>query len=85
MSENIERAPWRTSSYSGNQGDCVEVAPLWRTSSYSGNQGQCVEVAPLPETIGVRDTKDRTRGHFTVTRTTWAAFTRATASGELTR
>lgn len=66
MTEDTERAPWRTSSYSANQGDCVEVAPL-------------------PQTVGVRDTKSRARGHFTVTRTTWSAFTRAAASGELTR
>jgi hypothetical protein len=36
---------WRTSSHSGNEGDCVEIA-VWRKSSRSGNQeGDCVEVA----------------------------------------
>lgn len=62
----------------------VTRAP-WRKSSYSGNTGTCVEVAPVPGMVGVRDTKDRARGHFAVTRTTWAAFTRATANGELAR
>lgn len=57
----------------------------WRKSSYSGNQGSCVEVAPVPGMVGIRDTKDRARGHFAVTRTSWAAFARATANGELTR
>lgn len=38
-------AQWRTSSYSGTNTNCVEVAP-WRTSSYSGSNAQCVEVAP---------------------------------------
>jgi hypothetical protein len=39
-------APWRKSSYSGNNGGaCVEVA-TWRKSTYSGNNGaDCVEVA----------------------------------------
>lgn len=35
---------WRTSSYSGSQENCVEVA-AWRTSSHSGTQEACVEVA----------------------------------------
>lgn len=33
---------WRTSSYTGANGSCVEVG--WRTSSYTGNNGACVEV-----------------------------------------
>ncbi len=36
---------WRKSSYTGNQGNCVEVALDWRKSSYSGGNGDCVEVA----------------------------------------
>ncbi len=36
---------WRVSSYSGSQGDCVEVSTApWRTSTYSGSSGECVEV-----------------------------------------
>lgn len=57
----------------------------WRTSSYSGGQGQCVEVAPVTGMVGVRDTKVRARGHFAVSRATWAAFARAAAREELTR
>jgi hypothetical protein len=43
---SLNSAPWRKSSYSGNNGgDCVEVA-TWRKASYSGNNGgNCVEVA----------------------------------------
>lgn len=78
-SQDIKGAPWRTSSYSGGQGQCVEAAPLWRTSSYSGGQGTCVEVAPLSQTVGVRDTKDRARGHLTVSRTAWTTFVRSVA------
>ena len=39
----LSRAAWRTSSYSTNGGDCVEVT-AWHTSSYSTNGGECVEV-----------------------------------------
>ncbi|RKT15989.1 uncharacterized protein DUF397 [Streptomyces sp. 1114.5] len=48
---------WQKSSYSGQGGDCVEVAGLvsvpafgnWRKSFHSGAQSNCVEVAdPLP-------------------------------------
>ena len=40
---------WRTSSYSGSQGECVEVGTApWRTSTYSGSQGNCVEVGAAP-------------------------------------
>jgi hypothetical protein len=47
---------WRKSSYSADNGECVEVA--WRKSSHSAEQGQCVEVA---STLGaVRDSKNPT-------------------------
>ncbi|WP_433175348.1 DUF397 domain-containing protein [Actinoallomurus sp. CA-150999] len=41
--------PWRTSSYSADQGGtCVQVAAVWRTSSHSANQGgECVQVAVI--------------------------------------
>lgn len=45
------RLIWRTSSYSGVNGNCVEVAPVPSTfhkSSYSGASQNCVEVAPVP-------------------------------------
>jgi hypothetical protein len=45
MENPVDSRLWPKSSYSGNGGNCVEVAP-WRKSSYSGNGGDCVEVAP---------------------------------------
>src|SRR5437773_12328726 len=46
----LPRAAWRKSTYSGTNGNCVEVAvvPAWRASSYSGQNGNCVEVAVVP-------------------------------------
>ena len=47
---------WRKSSYSGNAGNCVEVAVSWRKSSYSNDTGgECVEVAETPSAVLVRD------------------------------
>jgi hypothetical protein len=45
---------WRKSSFSADNGECVEVA--WRKSGFSAENGQCVEVAG---TLGaVRDSKN---------------------------
>jgi hypothetical protein len=63
---------WRTSSYSGNGGACVEVG--WRTSSYSGNGGDCVEVAPAPDGVLVRDSKDPVGPTLAVTVAGWRGF-----------
>ncbi len=63
---------WHTSSYSGTNGGCVEVG--WHTSSYSSHGGACVEVAPAPDTVLVRDSKDRTGPTLTVPAAAWRAF-----------
>jgi hypothetical protein len=69
----IAQSAWRTSSYSGSDANCVEVA-AWRTSSHSSDQANCVEVAATTTAVGVRDTKDREGGHLTVPAPAWAAF-----------
>ncbi|WP_424643933.1 DUF397 domain-containing protein [Embleya sp. AB8] len=43
----------------------------WRTASYSSGNNSCVEVAPLATATGVRDTKDRDRGHLEVGPSAW--------------
>jgi len=63
---------WRTSSYSGTNGDCVEVG--WRTSSYSASHGDCVEVAPAPDGVLVRDSKDPDGPTLAVTTAQWRSF-----------
>jgi hypothetical protein len=45
----------------------------WRTSSYSASGGNCIEVSTGPR-VGVRDTKARDLGHFTVGPDAWTAF-----------
>lgn len=52
MTENLF-GPWRKSSYSENETNCVEIA--WRKSSYSANEGNCVELASIG---AVRDSKN---------------------------
>jgi len=77
MSTNLH---WFKSSYSGNAGECVELAVQWFKSSYSGSQGgECVEIAIAqtalaPATIHIRDSKTPTAPTLTVTPTTWSAF-----------
>ncbi|MEW2115323.1 DUF397 domain-containing protein [Streptomyces sp. NPDC005474] len=72
---------WRKSSYSsGEGGECVEAAYIWRKSSHSGGEGgECVEIATCPHAIHLRDSKNPTGPHLTLSPTTWAAFLRHTS------
>ena len=83
---NLSRAVWRISSYSGQSGNCVEVAviPAWQTSTHSGQNGDCVEVARnVPGVVAVRDSKDRGGPTLTFSPATWATFTNQVRAGEL--
>ncbi|WP_320775034.1 DUF397 domain-containing protein [Streptomyces sp. CRN 30] len=47
----------------------------WFKSSYSSASGDdCIEVATSPGTIHVRDSKDVTLPHLTLSPTTWTGF-----------
>jgi hypothetical protein len=86
MTNDRERWAWRKSSYSGGQGNCVEVAANWgwRKSSYSSGQGNCVEVAAgRPGVVAVRDSKDPGGAVLLVSAESWKAFIRDTARGSL--
>jgi hypothetical protein len=67
---------WFKSSYSSAQGDnCIEVALSWHKSSYSGSSGDdCVEVAACPETVHVRDSKDKEGPRLAFSPAEWSAF-----------
>ena len=73
---DLSRAEWRKSSYSGQDGNCVEVARAeWRKSSYSSQSGNCVEVArDLPARIAIRDSKSPDGPALLVSPATWRAF-----------
>lgn len=75
--DNLNSAPWRKSSHSGNNGgDCVEVA-TWRKSSYSGNNGtNCVEAGVTARgRVLVRDTTNRDGAVLDIPAETWDRFT----------
>jgi hypothetical protein len=67
---------WQKSSYSGGSGDdCVEVGAAWHKSSHSsGGSGDCVEVASCPDTIHVRDSKDKEGAQLALAPTVWSRF-----------
>jgi len=46
----------------------------WRKASYSSEQTNCVELSVTPDDTHVRDTKDRTGGHLTMTESAWNAL-----------
>ncbi|WP_236246378.1 DUF397 domain-containing protein [Streptomyces sp. CC210A] len=49
---------------------------VWIRSSYSDHSdpGDCIEVAAAPRTVHVRDSKNPSGPHLTVTRRTWVTF-----------
>lgn len=63
---------WRKSSFSGTEGNCVEVG--WRNSSYSGPNGDCVEVAHAPLGVLVRDSKNTGGAMLAFAPVEWRAF-----------
>ncbi|WP_225851011.1 DUF397 domain-containing protein [Streptomyces sp. HPF1205] len=67
---------WFKSSYSSASGDnCIEVALSWHKSTYSSAQGDnCIEVAACPDTVHVRDSKDKQGPQLAFSPTAWAAF-----------
>jgi Domain of unknown function (DUF397) len=81
MDAQLHRAQWRKSTYSGQNGDCVEVA-AWRKATYSSQNGACVEVAhDLPRIVAVRDSKDPGGPRLAFAPERWRAFTRRVKDG----
>lgn len=56
----------------------------WFKSSYSGGGGDnCVEVAETSACVLVRDSKDATRPHVTVSAGAWGAFAASAGRGDM--
>ncbi|WP_225831627.1 DUF397 domain-containing protein [Streptomyces sp. NK08204] len=53
----------------------------WQKSTYSGDSSNCVEMAPTATAIHIRDSKNTTRPHVTVTPSAWAEFLSYAALG----
>jgi hypothetical protein len=70
----VDNADWRTNSYSGTNGDCVEIV-TWRKSTRSGTNGSCVEVGAATRVVLIRDTKDRDAGALAFPANAWESFT----------
>lgn len=74
---DLSQVAWRTSSYSGANGSCVEVAPVPAASLGHGGS----EAAP--GLIAVRDSKDRRGPALVFTGAQWRAFAGAIRDGSL--
>ncbi|WP_190823088.1 DUF397 domain-containing protein [Saccharopolyspora pogona] len=78
---------WRKSSYSANNGDCVEIAFAtrnetdWRKSTYSANNGMCVEIAVADEVVGARDSKNPGGPELWFGGARWESFVAAVKCG----
>jgi hypothetical protein len=68
--EDLRRAVWRKSTYSGGNGSCVEVATLRGSQERPGH------------VIAVRDSKDREGPVLAFTPAEWDAFTAGVRDGE---
>lgn len=55
----------------------------WWKAKASNNNGGCVEVGDLGDRVGIRDTKNRSGGHLTVTRASFRAFVADAKAGNL--
>jgi Domain of unknown function (DUF397) len=67
-----EALSWHKSSYSGDNGNCVEVS--WRKSSHSGTNGNCVEVSWPAARVAVRDSKNATGPALAFPPVQWRRF-----------
>ncbi|QUH01734.1 DUF397 domain-containing protein [Saccharopolyspora erythraea] len=85
---NVDAHVWRKSSYSANNGECVEVAfalaapdVAWEKSSYSANNGACVEIALDASAVGARDSKDPSGPALWFPAPRWGRFVSALKAG----
>jgi hypothetical protein len=73
---------WRKSTFSGENGSCVELSdPRWRKSSFSGQGGSCVEVAQDHDRVAVRNSNRPDAGTLHFTRAEMAAWIEGCKAG----
>lgn len=73
---------WRISSFSGQNGSCVEVG-VTRISSYSTTGGSCVALTETDDHVLVRNSNAPDRGTLVLSPASVAAFIAASVAGEL--
>jgi hypothetical protein len=70
-------SPWRKSSFSGGDSNCVEIAfGTWRKSSFTGD-ANCVEIAHSVEAAAIRDSKHPDGPMLTVPASAYQQFVAA--------
>jgi|HubBroStandDraft_6_1064221.scaffolds.fasta_scaffold498400_2 hypothetical protein len=79
-SPELSDAEWRTSSYSGANGSCVEVAPLPGAAVGGAVAEGPGETAGM---IAVRDSKNRGGPALVFTARQWRSFAAGIKAGEL--
>jgi hypothetical protein len=77
----MDNLTWFKSSFSAQNGGCVEVA--FKKASFSAQNGGCVEVArPQTNEVHLRDTKDRSKPAHVFTDGEWDSFVKGVKAGE---
>ncbi|MFD8757004.1 DUF397 domain-containing protein [Kitasatospora sp. NPDC059577] len=91
LASDLGNVLWRKSSYSGQGGDCIEVAELptavagdeWQKSSYSAQANDCVEVRQsVLSGTAVRDSKDPHGPALLFPANAWSSFLAGVKDGE---
>lgn len=59
------------------------TTPNWRKSTHSNGQGECVELANLGSEVGIRDSKNPTSPHLSVSRETLSTVLSNIKAGDL--
>ncbi|WP_280267590.1 DUF397 domain-containing protein [Nocardia wallacei] len=78
-----DRLEWRTSSYSSNGENCVQVAPEkgWRASSPNVDGEDCQTVALGDHTVFMRHSKHPDAGVIAFSSTSWTTFLQEVRAG----
>ncbi|MBO1417912.1 DUF397 domain-containing protein [Streptomyces sp. FH025] len=91
LASSLGNVVWRKSGYSGQGGDCIEVAEVvpaiaaglgWYKSRYSGQGGNCVETQVRVTATAVRDSKDPDGPVLMFPADGWASFLAGVKGGE---